>query len=354
MIYGRLFPRETGICSNTKKLLLISTTGIGDTLLSTPAIRAVRKRFPDAIIFAVVDERRKEILEGNKNIDRVISLRKGLLSFFSLVFLLRKFKPDIAIIFHGNDPHILPLAYFSGAGEIIGHPELTEMPFFITKPVTFRKEIHTIEKRLDLARATGADENDMRMEIPISDDEIKRMDDFLVRSGYDGGLLVGLQLGAAKPYKCWPVQRFAMLSKKIKEKYNTFIVIVGDSKDRYLVDRFSNIFKEKFIDATGKLTIKETAALIKKMDLFITNDTGPMHISFAVGTPTIALFCPTDPSTIGPYNCEGKAIVISKERPCDPCITKKCMEPFCMEQITVEEVMNAVDEMFSGIHNINK
>ena len=93
--------------------------------------------------------------------------------------------------------------------------------------------------------------------------------------------------------------------------------------------------------------MRETAALIEKMNIFITNDTGPMHIAFALKTPTVALFSPTDPGICGPYRDE-KPIVIEKPKTCTPCIGKKCDQPICMEQITVEEVIEAAESLFKN------
>ncbi len=352
-LYNLFYQKRSELrLENIKRLLLVSTTGIGDTLLSTPAIRAVRASYPNSVIVVLVDERRKEILEGNMNIDKIIGYRRGIIKFFPLIYRLRRMKPDAGIILHGNDPHILPIVFFSGAKMIIYHPELTRMPFFITHPVPFRRELHTIEKRLDLVRAIGADTEDKELEIHIPEPCFKKIDDFLKASGYSGGLLFGFQLGAAKPYKCWPVERFAEVGRYLVERYNAAIAIIGDSKDRYRVKKFEEIFRHKFIDASGKLTLSETAALISKLDMFLTNDTGPMHIAFALGTTTIALFCPTDYKTIGPYGKNESAFVISKDRPCDPCVTKKCKKPFCMDQISVEEVIELADKLIKKNHKV--
>ena len=117
-------------------------------------------------------------------------------------------------------------------------------------------------------------------------------------------------------------------------------VMTGSEKEAPLAESIaSQISGARSI--AGRLPLRSFAALIEKLDLFITNDTGPMHLSFAMETPTVALFSPTDPYLCGPYQCEN-AVAIKKRRACTPCLKKKCRLPFCMEQISPHEVYESL------------
>ena len=126
----------------------------------------------------------------------------------------------------------------------------------------------------------------------------------------------------------------------MKEK-GAKILITGDPSEKILADEIAAHIPGA-ISLAGKLPVRITAALIEKLDLFITNDTGPMHIAFAMGTPTLALFSPTDPTLCGPYKIN-HGIVIQKPKTCIPCIRKSCVSPFCMEQIDPQTVYEAID-----------
>jgi ADP-heptose:LPS heptosyltransferase len=104
------------------------------------------------------------------------------------------------------------------------------------------------------------------------------------------------------------------------------------------------------ISSAGCLSLRGTAALIGRMALFITNDTGPMHIAFALKTPTIALFSPTDPALCGPYKAE-KALALRKDTTCVPCIGKKCYNPLCLAQISPREVVVAAEKLLGSRDN---
>jgi ADP-heptose:LPS heptosyltransferase len=122
----------------------------------------------------------------------------------------------------------------------------------------------------------------------------------------------------------------------MRGNFGCAILVTGDAAEKRVAEGIASRI-EGAVTLAGTLTLRETAALIERMALFITNDTGPMHIAFALKTPTIALFSPTDPRLCGPWHAE-KVEVVEKPKVCNPCTGKKCYNPVCMGQITVEEV----------------
>jgi ADP-heptose:LPS heptosyltransferase len=151
--------------------------------------------------------------------------------------------------------------------------------------------------------------------------------------------LVGLHPGAQKSYKCWSVKNFAVLGTLLEEKLACRIVIAGDAREKPLAAELTSRTDRVFSSA-GQLSLCETAARIERMEFFIANYTGPMHMSSALRTPTIALFCPTDRVLCGPYQNE-RYRVISQSKTCFPCGGKEINRPVCPEQMRPKELMAA-------------
>ena len=332
-----------------KNILVISTTGIGDTLWGTPAIRALKETYPQIRISVLTSKVGAELLRGNQYISETLVFSKKLPRILSLAMQLRKGFFDTVLIFHASDRIIWPLARLTGACRVIGgdwHMKDKEMSFLLTKTVALPSEkIHAIDARLLLIKELGADTSDKKMDLYLTEEENRWAKTYLTKKGIDDkDFIIGLNPGAAKPYKCWPKEGFANLGKMLSETFNCRIVITGSKTERLLANEIARDIGAA-IPTAGDLSIRESAAVIGQCHIFITNDTGPMHIAFALNTPTIALFSATNPAGTGPYHQNELCRVISKPRTCTKCITKKCIRPICMEQIKVEEVFEAVKDL---------
>src|SRR5262249_33690576 len=150
--------------------------------------------------------------------------------------------------------------------------------------------------------------------------------------------LIALHPGAKDGFKQWPAAHFVELGNRLVRSLGCRIIVTGTPQEKSLVESISSQI-DRAIPATD-LPLLSAAALIKKMDLMISNDTGPMHIAFATRTPTIGIFAPTDPKLCGPYFVEN-ALTVAKKPTCSPCLKKKCGEPFCLLQIGVQEVYDS-------------
>jgi len=328
-----------------KNCLIINTTGIGDTIWSTPAIKALKTHFPAINIHVLAKEEGAEILKGNPFIERIFIFKKGALNILSILKELRNNHFDTILVFHATDRIIWLISYLTGAGKIIGskrHSKETE--FVITHPVDIPHNTHAIYARQLFIRELGVESNFNKIELFITDDERKRTDKFLEGLGINkDSLVIGFQPGAAKPYKRWPEKNFIELGKMFsKVRDDVHIIITGNSGEKGLSQRIANEIGG--VSLAGRLTLRETSAAIGRCNLFITNDTGPMHIAVALGTPTITLFSATGIENIEPYRSVSTFTVITKPKPCKECISKACNEPVCMEQISPEEVFEAAKE----------
>lgn len=340
-----LFDKRNEVFDRGKisNILIINTTAIGDTLLSTPAIRALRKGYPSAYIAALASKPAKEILLENKNIDELIDYqpRINLPYLIKLPAILKKLRSrrfDLAIVLHGNDPDTAPIAYLTGASHRFGWAE-SRLSFLFTMPVKMRVEDeHFAEVRVGALSNIGVAPEGMELDMPLNLKDEEKASAFLKMNNFQKGLLVGLHPFGSKPYKWWPLDRMARVGDYLNKKYNLKPIIFGGIKEREKAIELSSMMQAKPLIAAGELCIRGSAALIKKCRLFITTDSGPMHIAQAMRTPTIALLWSTSTQT-GPINKD--SIVFYGK-----CNNKDKSPNLCTDKILVEDVNNAVAKLF--------
>ncbi len=333
-----------------KNILVVSSTAIGDTLLSTPAIRAVRERYPNAKIIAHFNVKNMELFENNPHIDGIIPYYGGYKKFFKTIKEFRKHKFDLVLIFHGNEPQATPMAYLSGAKFIIKVPIPKKYNFLLSNKTNGFENPwnhHAIDVRLKTASFAGCNSTSKKMEFVVDEKTKKEVKKFLERLNIsERSILVGFVPGAASKFKIWPKENFIELGKRLISYKSTLkIILIGSKKEKKLIYEIEKGIGDNVIKIAGDLSLKQVAALIQKLNFLVTNDTGLMHIAIALKVRTISLFCPSNWWGVGPIQDLHLHKIIAKEKPCNPCITKKCKDNFCMKQIQVEEVFEAAKEM---------
>jgi len=317
------------------RFLIVSTTGLGDTLWGTPAIRALRESYPDAYIAVITSTLGKQVLESSPHINEIFVVKEPPL--FSLLKLFPKLvrrKISTVLIFHISQRPLLPFCALLGAGRIIGTEKINKGLDFLLTDKLETKRIHEIERRLEVVQAAGAQVSSKLMDFFPSEEDHKKAAALL-----PPGLVVGLHPGAKDRFKQWPPSHFITLGRLLKQKLGCQIVVTGTPAEKSLVESIAQSI-EGAIGVYEGVSISTLGALLSKLSLYITNDTGPLHIASATQTPTIALFTPTDPVLCGPYFAP-HVFVVQKKPTCFPCLKKKCHEPFCMMQISTDEVVQA-------------
>jgi ADP-heptose:LPS heptosyltransferase len=328
---------------NPLRILAICTTGIGDTLMSTPAIRALREAFPRSEIHFVVYSTRKDLLWGNPHLNRVFHYRNNIFSRILLYFKTRPYRYDYIFVFQANDDMLSFLRWFR-YGICLNRQNIADPLRRILCLKNLPK--HNVKKRLALVEhISGKHTEDYHYELRLRPEAIRWAQNKLQKWGIRSeDRLVGLQLGAAGAFRRWPPDLFAQVAKYLRAKYRAKILVNASPEENELVRSFAKNIGDQDFFFHGKTTIAQAAALIQTCSLFITPDTGPMHMAIALGVPLIALFVPPDPDETGPLDYP-KAIVIKKERLCDPCLFRKCQDNFCVRQITAEEVCREADRI---------
>ncbi|MEK7773533.1 MAG: glycosyltransferase family 9 protein [Deltaproteobacteria bacterium] len=349
--------RKTGIGRFSpgaiRNILVVSSTAIGDTLLSTPAIRAVRKKYPQARIVAMFNRDNMELFEGNPHIDAVVPYYGGYRRFFRTARELRGFGFDLALIFHGNEPQATPMCYLSGAPFIFKLPNDGPYNFLLSNrtPVAGWEEMgHGIEGRLKAAALAGCAPDGPGMEIGRDRADEEAVSAFLSGEGVTrGDVLVGFQTGASTVSRQWFADRFVELGIRLIKRYpRAKVVLTGSPAEAALCGNIADGIGRGAVVAAGRLKLKQTPCLIGRLRVLVTGDTGPMHMAIAVGTPVLALYAVADHRRTGPLYDGERHIVIQKPRTCVPCLSKKCAYQKCMEAISVDEVEAAVGHILEA------
>jgi ADP-heptose:LPS heptosyltransferase len=328
-----------------KHFLVIATTGsgIGDALMGTPALRSLRESFPESAIHLLVNSKRKELFQGNPNIDRILGYRNNWLIRSFLFWRTFFSRYDFVLVFHANEDlwKILKMIRYRECHNRQGF-ENSARKIFSLNPLPQ----HSIEKRLALVeRVGGKKSSDYSYEYFLPEEAAGWREGKLKEWGIaPGEKLLGLQMGAADRYKCWPLDSFVELARKLRAKHRLKIYLNASAKERDLVKQFQTRFSEGGVFYWEGGTLWQSAVLISACSLFVTNDTGPMHMAIGLGVPLVALFCPSDSLVTGPLH-NSRSIVIRKEKPCNPCLYRRCPDPFCMNQISVDEVFQAADQI---------
>ncbi|MEW6100986.1 MAG: glycosyltransferase family 9 protein [Candidatus Omnitrophota bacterium] len=330
-----------------KKILVIRTDRIGDVLLSTPALRALREHFPDSFIGFLTTSYTGELLQENKNINELIIYNRfgSLLQKIRFIMKLRAFRFDLAVILYPVFESGF-LAYLSKAAFRIGYPA-NGSGFLLTEKVDKRSLYkHEIETCLDVVRPIGVDTSDLATEFPLSEDAKAFAEGFFRENNIlPSQLVICIHPGAYESHNRWLPQRYAKLAETLIAKYNARVILAGGRNDRQMVKSITNMMPEKPLAPVLNDSLQKLGAIIRRCDLFIGNNSGPMHVAAAVGTPVIALF-----GAVHPLEHENKwaplgekNIIVRSKMDCKDCHPGYCRSYKCMDMISVDDVLSAVD-----------
>ena len=351
--------------SNTNSILIVLVAGIGDLILASRSIRAIRNGFPNADIHLLTSTDASSIAQNYPFVDHVWGfpireMRKSNRHFFDiirLIFRLRKTKFDLAINFYrvGSWTGTLKMGvlfFLLNARRKIGH-DSKGFGFFVSDKVpraTF-KDRHLADAMMLLARSAGGRPDGKGIEIFWdSESEAKWKYLFSAENQSPHKIDIGINAGGVRENRRWNPDNYATLADKLIEKFNAKIILLAGPGEEHISLQIHKKMKNDSIDLGGKLTVNDLTFIISKLDLLITNDSGPMHIGAATQTPLVAIFGPENPTLFHPHTSSDKYIVVYKHLDCQPCKTKKCDHISCLNDITVSEVFEATEKMLSSQH----
>jgi heptosyltransferase-2 len=335
-----------------ENILIRGVNWIGDAVITLPAIRSIRRTYPEARIDLLVKPWVYDIFKGNPYIDEIILYDKGRLK---LIRELRKRHFDMAILLQNAFDAAL-ITWLAGIPERIGYKRDIRGPL-LTHAISVDKSTerrHQVYYYLDLLNSIGIKTEDEQPYLHLLYEEREDARELLKKAfgEDDESPIIGINPGATYgPAKRWPVERFSYLVSRAIEELNARIVIFGSPSEVELANEIINSASRimhhvsRILNMSGKTNLRELASLISACDVFVTNDTGPMHMASALFVPTVAIFGSTDPAITAPFG-EGHRVV-TKNLPCSPCLKRECPEGHlrCMNEISVDDVLNVLKEL---------
>lgn len=331
-----------------KKILIRGTNWIGDAVLTMPAVKAVRKRFPDAEISILVKPWVAGLFENSADIDRIIIYDEKkyarLCGKRKLISDLKKHKFDMAILFQ-NAFEAAFLTCFAGIPVRYGY-NTDGRGMLLTHKIALSDETlkkHQVWYYLDLLKPLAINIEKPELSLKIGSKDKAAVSKILKKNRIKkGDLIIGINPGASYgPAKRWFPDRYAKLVEMLIGRFNAKIILFGSKDDKEATAEIASLSSHKLINLAGRTSLGEATALIERCRLFITNDSGLMHISAALNVPVIAIFGSTSPERTGPYGKDHH--IIYKNAECSPCLKRECPTDFkCMKLISVDEVYSIV------------
>jgi heptosyltransferase-2 len=341
-------------------ILMIRLDRIGDVVLSTPAIKAVRDAYPESHIAFMARPYAEDVVKGNPYLDEVITYdksgkEKGLFGNMRLIAGLSKKKFDLAIILHPTlRAHLV--TYLAFIPERIGYDK--KGGFLLTGKIPHIKQFglkHEIDYTLDLLRYIGIEPKERSLYMPVKPESELRVKGIFSANGIkDGDAVLTINPGASCPSKRWAPESFAMVADGLAEKYGMKVCVISGKEDKPFADSMVHSMKKKAVNLSGMTTVADVASVLRSSKLFISNDSGPVHIACAVGTPVVAIFGRSDrglsPERWGP---SGRGdIALHKDAGCDSCMAHNCVQGFkCLQAVTVGEVFIAASNLLETAKN---
>jgi heptosyltransferase-2 len=330
--------------SSPKKIIVRMPNWIGDFVMATPILTDLRKAFPEAEITAMCRAPLGELLREDPEINELFSFSK--VNKFgrrsekrSIIEKLRKGDYDLGILL----THSLSSAWWFWQGNVknrLGY-EGKGRRLLLTHPVPMPENSdkqHLVKTYKKLLEPLGIFSSSTAPRLFVTEQEVEEARLLLMQYGIPrGATLVGINPGAAYgSAKCWLPERFSAVTKRLLEEKDLYVLYFGDQASTGLVKEICKDLPVRVVNLSGLTSLRELASLISLCDVLLTNDSGPMHIADALGTPVVALFGSTDEVVTGPYR-NGK--VIHKHVSCSPCFQRTCPIDFrCMKQIEADEV----------------
>ncbi len=336
-----------------RKILVRAPNWIGDAVMCLPALACLRNAQPEAEITVLLKPKVKDIFLNNPDIDGIMEYQSstshgGLSGRIRLSGEIKKRGFDAAVLFQ-NAFDAAFLSFISGIPERIGYARDLRTPL-LTRAIRPGNEIlgaHQVNYYLNIIKQIGpAHADDIKPRLRVTDEEAAWAKGFISGLGPVGSSFAGAAPGASfGPAKRWT--GFGALLRKLSEESGLAPIVFGGPEDREICEKvFDEIGDVRHkANLCGSISLRQFIAIANELSLFVTNDSGPMHIASALGVPTVAVFGSTDPELTGPLNALSRVVI--RRLSCSPCFKRECVFGHynCLASILVDEVLSASMEL---------
>jgi len=284
-------------------ILIVRTDRIGDVVLTTPAIKALRETYPVSRISILVSPATFDLVNGNPYIDEILmddrwGRHKGLFGFFRLVREIRLKQFDLAIIFHTKRRYNLACC-LARIPYRLGYKN-NKFGFLLSFPI---KDVRPLGKKheaqycMDVLKAIDIDNDDLDIFVPSQKEAEEWMFKLMNENTLKPNEFITIHPGASDPAKCWPAINFAQLIDRLTEHYAMKIVLIGSSQTMPVSADILRQTRQssQVLDLTGKTSVAQMVSLLRRSRLLISNDSGPVHVAAGVGASVISLFLRNQP-----------------------------------------------------------
>ena len=355
------------------RVLLVRLREIGDVVFTTPAVRALRRRFPDAHLTYLVEPHAAPIVSRNPHLDDVLVVprgrgARGLLADLVLGRRLRRQRFDLAIDFHGG-PRASLLTWLSGARQRIGY-DIAGRGWMYTTRVARPRQLrlrHSVENQWDLLEPLGieppdraSDPVEMCPDPTIAATVARRLADTGV---HDAHAVIVIHVSAGNPFRRWPLDNFAAVAAALAagDARRRIILTAGPSAGDAAVHvvaaaraRLTSVSAAHILSC-GEFSLAELRALLDRSALFIGGDSGPLHVAATTRVPIVALYGPTMPERSAPWR-ELTLLTESVDAgslPCRPCDQRVCApgDFRCLTSISPERILEAAERLLLDARN---
>jgi lipopolysaccharide heptosyltransferase II len=343
-------------------VLIVLIAGIGDLVLASKSLRAMRSGFPDAEIHLLTSTDASPLAANYRFVDRVWAFpvresRKSklqLLPIVRMLFEIRKVEFQVAV-------NLYRVASWAGALRMgllfsllkargkVGHASRGFGLFLDKKapPDTF-DDSHYADAMARIAVMAGGKPDQRGIEVFWDQGVEDRWSQLFSQEEMRPLLTIGINPGSDRPNRRWSLEGYARVADQLIEQSGARVLLLGGPGEETLAQEIQRLMKGEATSLTGRLTLDELIYVISRLDLLITNDSGPMHIAAALKTPIVAIFGPENPIHARPYTSQDLYRIIQKDVDCRPCTKKTCERPLCLDLITPAEVLILCQKMLEA------
>ncbi len=326
-----------------RSILVMRLYFIGDVLLSTPVLEALKRTFPEASLTLLLKRRALDVVRGNPWVDETMVYDERGRGGVRLGMELRRRRFDVAVDLTG-DLRTSWLLLAADTGFRVGFNH-AGFGFLLDRRIPYKSEVHVVDHMMNAVAPLGVE--GPAPPPSIYPDEVDEVGAARLLEGVGARAFEYLVVspGANWVHRRWPAERFGEVASLAAERHGLRTLVIGSSADKAIADRLVDASGGSAVDVTGRTSIRELAVLASRARAFVGNDSGPMHVAAASGCPVVALFGPNTPVLFGPRGAPSRVLWPAAD--CCPCDQKTCarQDRPCVRDIGVAEVMDALSSL---------